>query len=803
MKNSFLTLIIIIINFSNIFSQNNFYILRGEITDNEQNIPVEKAEVLFTNIGKTIKTDKNGRFSIALSSGVQKVQIFHKDYQVSISSVNLLSDTTIKFKVLPIIVSYNLDEVVVTAKVNKVEQTLMSMESIESTQVKKIPTIGGEKDIIKALTFFPGVQTASEGTAEFQVRGGTSDQNLMLFDNAVMYNSTHLYGFLSSFNPSVISNADLYKAAFPAKFGGRLSSILDATTKDVNMKKFQFESEIGLISGKVVMQIPLIKDKAALLISGRRTYFDFFFRAIDSKDVYSFNFYDTFIKYSHKLNDKNKFDIYFYIDRDNTFLRQTYPPDGKRKYNFIYQNKIAGLNYENSFSNKLINNLSINYTVYSTKMENMNYQKKENIDSIIYFQSFTSQIEDFSIKNNLQYKINSKMILNTGFSSVYHNLKPSYNYFFNAEDTLENKNIPNISALDLAVYSDFEYFVNSKFSVVIGIRISDYNVKNKNFINFEPRFSANYRINKSNSIKCSYSRMTQPLHLIANSGLGMPINIWLSSDEFFEPEKSDQIAIAYTNIFDFKSNNYSFTFETYYKTMNNILNYLDGYSSNYFTSSEIYLSNKIEKWQNIITSGKGNSYGAEFLLAKNTGKLTFQAAYTISTTKNQFDKINNGEPFNANNDKRHNFSGYLNYSPNMKFEFGLVLVYITGQPVTLPLNSYFYPGINYDNSISNDYYRIPIPAQSERNKYRMKPYHRIDFSIKWNLGLNKKRKYKSTLSLDIYNIYNRKNPYYYYLDFEAVPDNNSEWGETLGNKAVLKSVSLFPIIPSISYSLKF
>jgi len=806
MRNSFICFVIVIFNIANLFSQNNFFILRGEIIDKQQNIPVEKAEVLFISMGKTIKTEKNGCFSVALSSGKQIVQIFHKDYQVNISTLDLQSDTTIKFYLSPLINSLNLEEVIIVAKSNKVEQTLMSVEKIEATEIKKIPAIGGEKDIVKALTFLPGVQNSSEGSAEIKVRGGTQDQNLMLLDNSVMYNSTHLYGFLSSFNPSVVSSATLYKAAFPAKFGGRLSSILEANTKEINMKKFQFECELGLISAKAVIQIPIISDKSALLISGRRTYFDFFVRAFDNDDVSSFNFYDSFIKYSHKLNDKNKIDFFFYIDRDNNFWRQTYKPNGLVQQNFISQNKIAGINYEMYFSKKIINNISVNYSSYTTKIIDSDIEQLDDLDTLKYFQSYTSEIEDFTVKNNLQFKINSKLILNSGISFVYHDFKPSFNHFHDEIDTIENRNIADISALDVAVYSDIEYFINSKTSFLAGIRLSDYIVKNKNFINPETRFSANFRINKTNSIKCSYSRMTQPIHLITNSGLGMPVNIWLSSDNIFKPEKSDQFTLGFTNIFKIKEQKFSFTFESYYKTMNNLLNYLDGYSSNYFTSFYDDSFIKVDNWHDIITAGSGKSYGTEFLLTKTSGKFVFQAAYTLSWTFNQYENLNKGNQFPATNDRRHNFSTYLNYSPSKRFEFGFAFVFMSGQPITLPLNAYFYPGIAFDkgsNQAINETLYTPIYAQSEKNIYRMNAYNRLDLSFKWNFESGKKNKFKSTLSIDMYNVYNRKNPYYYYLDFETVYDPNSTDGGTLGNKAVLKSVSLFPIIPSISYNLNF
>lgn len=779
-----------------IFSQNNFFILKGKVLDQKQGIPLSKAQVTFIKINKKILTDKEGMFAVVLPAGVQSFRIFSDDYNQIFDSLNIRKDTSIVFNLLPFEMSLYLDEIKVTAQVNKIEQIRPSVDQLDLSQTKKIPAIGSEKDVLKALTFFPGVQSSSEGSSEIQVRGGSSDQNLMLFDNAVMYNSTHIYGVISSFNPSIISNVFLYKAAYPAKFGGRLSSILDATTRTLNLQKFNSEFEISPITSKTLVQFPIIKNKAGLLISYRRTFFDLLQRIgyayIAKNDINSFNFFDCFIKYTQLINNNNKINLIAYIDRDNNFFNRSFLSKVIQHQNLQYQNKILGLNLESNIISTIQNTLSINYSGYSTLISDKNIN-----DSVLeYFQKFSAIINDFTIKDNIIITpLYTKVKIITGFNYIFHNFSLSNNTFSDNQNTITSQNIPNINSHEFAVYGDLNFNIFPKLYTSMGLRLSDYLVQNKNYYNIEPRLSFNFKINDKNALKASYSKMFQPIHFIVNSGLGMPVNIWLSSDSVLKPETSDQIALAFNKQFVVKKQNYFFSFETYYKNSSNILNYLDGFSSQYFTTIYNHANSDNIDWHDIMTSGISKSYGFELLLAKNSGKLTFQAAYTLSWTTNLFDKLNNGKPFYANNDRRNNFSAYFNYALNKKVEFGYVFVYMTGQPVTLPTSAYYFPYINnlhYFSAYSN----VPLFTQSERNKYRMADYYRIDISLKYNIP-GKKKKYKSSLSFDIYNVLNRKNPYYYYISAKQDNYNDDNY------RYVLKSVSFFPIIPSIGYTYKF
>ncbi len=780
-----------------LFSQNNFIVLRGSVVDKKNNISIPKAEVTFPMINKKLLTDKEGRFNIALPHGVQKIEIFYDGYYIFSETLKLKGDSTMVFMVIPLTISKQIEEITITAKTNKIEQKFTSVETIDILQLNLIPAIGGQKDLLKAMTFFPGVRNSSEGTADIEVRGGNANQNLYLLDNNTIYNSTHIYGLISTYNPLFISNATLYKAAFPAKFGGRLSSIVDVSTHKLSLSKFKFETEIGFITANVSLSLPIVKNKSALMITGRRTFFDVFQKLAmvltSENEINSFNFYDISLKYVHNFKNNNILNVVCYSDKDNNFLRYNFLPNSSMEDNFINQNSFFGINYQKIVTNKISNNLYFNYTNYKTKISSTK------IDSTVisFYEQFKTIINDYSIKDIFSYN-GEKNQLNVGIDYTCHGFIPSNNFSYNLKDTILRDNISKLTSHEFSFFTDYEFNITKKISTFSGLRISDYFVNKKNYFNLEPRFSLHYKINKQNAIKLSYSYMTQPIQMISNSGLGMPVNIWLSSDDLLKPASSNQFVLAFNNKFVLKQvHNFTFSAEIYYKTFNNILNYIDGYSSSFLTSN--YLINSVEDWHDIISAGQGKSYGCELSLLKTSGKFTFQTAYTLSWSFNHFDKINNGKIFWANNDRRHYLSTFFNYSLNKKIEIGLVFIYMTGQPITLPKSAYNYfynPFFEINNANVNTW--AILFEQTERNTYRMMPFHRMDLNIRWDIS-GKNKNFKSYIVFDIYNIYNRKNPYYYYLSSIIVDEGNNK----LNNKIVLKSVSLFPIIPSISYSIKF
>lgn len=759
-------LLLLICLFQNIYAQNNFYVLKIKVLDRQTNLEIKKANIFFSKINKNFVTDKDGIVTIALPLGIQPYIITNNEYEQLTGELNLFCDSTITFFLNPLNMGMNIEEIKIVANYNKIEQKRTGQESITISEVLKLPVLGSEKDLLKAFVYMPGVINSSEGSADILVRGGLSTQNLMLLDDFPLYNTNHLLSLISSFSPSIVNEATLYKSSFPVRFGGRLSSVFEATTTNVNFQNFAFNSSISPISVDATLSFPIIKNKSGLLISGRRTFIDIFQKNFNfRKEINFFNFYNGFAKYSHKIGDKSIFSFVFYMDRDNDIWISNYS-DYKSSDIFYYQNFYSTINFASNISKSVTNKISLNFTNFN------NIISSEEIDSLKYTKSFVAIIKDFSVKENITIKPQySKLIINTGFDAILHYLTPGR---LMINDSFSFRSIPNINTIESAIFSDFDFTIFENLTSISGIRLSNYNVQNRNYFNIESRISLNYKLNENNSLKLSYSKMTQPIHMITNSGLGMPINIWFSSDSVFKPQVSDQLAFSYSSKVKYFKNDFLLNIDVYYKNMSKILDYFDGYSSNFFMNET-----KFNDWHNIISVGKGFSYGLELFLSKKTGKFNFQISYTLAWSYFHFDKINNGKRFPSPNDIRNNISSFFTYKVSKNFDFSFSFVYMTGKPVTLPIN-----------------YMFSESAYSERNAFRMLDYHRMDLGARWYIP-SKNKSFKQTLSFDVYNLYNRKNPYYYTIT-ESAPNPEKP------NIRVIKlqSVSLFPIIPTVTYSIK-
>lgn len=766
-KHVLLFLLFLIIG-QKIIAQNNFFVLKIKVLDQKTNLEIKKAEIYFNKINKKIFTDKYGMTTIALPIGEQPFQITNEEYEPLNGNLLLSSDSSITFFLNPLSMGLSIDEIKIIAKSNKIEQKRTGQETITISEVLKMPVIGSEKDLLKTLVIIPGVAIGSEGSSDIFVRGGLTTQNLLLLDNFPLYNTNHIYGLISSFSPSIISEAVLYKSSFPARFGGRLSSVFDASSSNINLQKISFNSSISPLSIDATLSVPIIKNKSGLFLSTRRSFIDIFQRTFRfRKEINYFNFYNGLVKYTHLIDNKNTINFLFYIDSDNNIWEQEYN-SYKNTDIFNYQNLSATFNLSTNFSKQISNKISLNITNF------INNLSSELIDTVNYKMQFNTIIADFALKDNISLQPkNSYYSINAGFDITYHNFIPGR--YISDEDSIEVQSIPNCKSLESAIYADFDFSFSKKLSAITGLRVSSYYVQNKDYLSFEPRLSLNYKLNDNNSFKLSFSRMTQPLHLITNPGLGMPITIWFSSDTIFRPQSSYQYVVSYNSKIKILKYDFLLNIEGYYKTLDNILDFVDGYSSNYFFKN--FLPND---WHNVITNGFGKSYGVEFSVSQKTGRLNFQISYTLSWTFFMFDKLNNGKQFPASNDIRNNISTFFSYKISKNLDFGLSFFYMTGKPVTLPIN-----------------YMFDISAYSQRNAYRMIDYHRMDVSFKWNIP-SKNKKIKQSISFDIYNLYNRKNPYYYKIN-ESIADPNNP------NIRIIKlqSVSLFPIIPTLSYSIKF
>ena len=718
---------------------------------------------------------------------------------------DLNNDLTLNFKLKDVLL--NEVEIIGTTDEQVHLRSEMSTIDLSMSKVKTLPALFGENDIMKTIQLLPGVQSGSEGTSGVYVRGGGPDQNLILLDGVPVYNASHLFGFFSVFNADAIHSTKLIKGGFPARYGGRLSSVIDIKMKEGNMKKFHGEGSIGLISSKLTLEGPIIKDKTSFLISARRTYIDIlaqpFIRMAqknNDRDPNSnasnsggYYFYDVNGKINHKFSDKDRLYFSHYMGRDRAYLNSsdnwntdTTSNTTNAEAQLRWGNIISSLRWNHMISNKIFMNTTLRYSKYdflvgSSANESSTQNSVASSENISY--AYTSGIEDWSGKIDFDWIPNPNHIVKFGLGDIYHTFTPGVNQF-----TLESSGSNAFSldttfgsqlhyAHELSAYVEDEFKIGSRIKGNIGLHMSGFIVGNSNYKSLQPRFSFRYLLNDKSSFKASYASMTQFLHLLTNSGIGLPTDLWLPATSQVAPQFSKQVALGYARTFLKK---YEFSLEGYYKTMDNLIEYKDGAS---FFNTQL-------DWQNKIQVGRGWAYGGELLIEKKIGKATGWIGYTLSWSNRQFDSLNFGEPFPYRYDRRHDIGVAFTYEFNDHVNMGVVWVYGTGNAVTLGQERYLSLQ-EVQSSLNNggfDSYSQGIDHISSRNNYRMPAYHRLDISV----NFTKEKKWgERTWSFGIYNVYNRQNPFY----LEFTRDN--------GGNPQLSQYSLFPLIPSFNYSFKF
>jgi len=787
-----LSILLFEIDYSN--AQIKSFFIDVNIIDVQSGIPVSKPLVFISQIGKEIQVDRSGKFSIAVPPGKYLLQISQFNYEEKTELIVVNRDTLITILMTPKLRYYLINEVTVTAnRIDKIRDVQPGMERIDNITVSSIPTLGGEKDAVKILQSLPGVKAESEGSSEMIVRGGSSDQNLFLLDNAILYNSEHLFGFLSAYNPSTIGKVDLYKGGFPSEFGGRLSSIIDGSTKSPNLNNFLGEYSLGTLSTRIGMHIPIVKNKSAFFISGRRTYFDLLLYPFQNQNNYeSFNFYDVNIKYLQKFKN---FDltVLLYSDRDKHYdvFKPAENKEIKDELNLYKKNRIAAAQIKSNIGN-VKNDLSLAYVKYSLNILDLH----ERPDSLERNSSdFSSLIEDFSVSDKASFQVTHNLMNVTGIAYTIHFFHPAA---FNLSDyrldtTISRVNSSNLQELNL--FSEFSYTIKGRNELRCGFRNSNYFIEQKGYSYIEPRIAYKHEILPNLSMKFSYSFMTQPLHLLSNPGLGLPLDIWVPADEILIPEKAHQFSIGGFLSTSISQKEIVISIEGYYKSMKNIITYRDGYSSHNFTSlSKIPVQNV----SNALTIGDGVSYGLESMIEKRTGDLKGWISYTLSCTKHHFPDLNDGIPFFPRYDSRHNISVVGYYAFSKKWTLSMNWSYYTGQAITIPVSAYYAPDFIFTNgSVSTQGNEYLLYKQSERNVYRMKDFHSLSVDAKRDFLF---KRCKGSLEFGVYNLYNRRNPYYYY--FDLVYNGQDENGHFQYTPS-LKSVSVFPIMPYCSFTWKF
>ncbi len=690
---------------------------------------------------------------------------------------------------IPLESSIDLKEVEVSAdKLERIsDEVQMSKIDLPVEQIKNLPALLGEKDVLKAIQLLPGVQKGSEGSSGIYVRGGGPDQNLIILDDATVYNATHLFGFFSLFNGDALKSVELTKGGFPARFGGRLSSVIEMQMKDGDKQKYHAEVGIGIISSRFTIDGPILKDKASFLISARRTYIDVLAQPIIRSQTNGvktgYYFYDLNAKLNYVLDYKNKLYLSGYFGKDKFYLEDHVHSDYQNDASLSWGNATGTLRWNHLINEKIFSNVSLIFTDFL-----FGIQDKATFPNGFYDLKYYSGIRDYSIKSDIDYSPNPKHFIKGGILATYHYFRPSalVSQSSNASDNMSRKT--NIDAYETAIYVEDDFKIDDKWRVSGGARLSNFNVRTKSYVNPEPRISFRYLLRPDLSVKVCYSTMNQYLHLLSNSGFGLPTDLWVPATDRIKPQQSQQVALGLAKDLKIKEAAFMVSLEGYYKKSKNIIGYKEGAS---FLNIDPTEGSTDFTYEDIVTSGNAESYGAEFFFQKKFGKLTGWVGYTLSWTWLQFDELNFGNRFPARYDRRHDFSIVGIYKLSDRISLSATWVYGTGNAITLPLSSYqageqnpypFKGAPGYTNSQTvNDY--------GEKNSFRMAPYHRFDIAIQFH---KHSKKYERIFELGAYNAYNRHNPFFYYTEYDA----NT-------NQTKLKQVSLFPIIPSISWTWKF
>ncbi|MGB8490558.1 MAG: carboxypeptidase-like regulatory domain-containing protein [Bacteroidales bacterium] len=755
-------------------------------------------------IGATITTSDNLNYAISNSYGYYiltlnssndsvKLQTSFVGFSPSIFTIKPDQNLKIDFALNT---GNILDEVIVSAEKSTIyeKRKEMSIATVPVAKVTVMPSLGGESDLLKSLQLMPGIQSGNEASSGLYVRGGSPDQNLMVIDDVPVYYVNHLGGFVSTFNSDAINSMKLMKGGFPAHYGSRLSSVLDVRVKEGNMKEFHGSGMIGMIASKIMIEGPIKKDTTSYMLSARRFMYDLITRPLTaafSTDGVSvgYNFYDLNAKINHIISPKDRLYLSFYSGGDKILTRQKTQTD-LNKMTLGWGNILGSFRWNHLFSNRLFSN----FTLYSTRYRLSNDFSYTFIQDNIKEKttaSYWSGIVDLSAKADFDYFVNQNYKVKFGSTSIFHNFNPNTTSYHSVESSAAvdtSFGSRKQKGFENAVYLENEISIGTRFFTNIGLRFTNYQTPDRNYISYEPRFLSTFMLADNTLLKASYSQMNQYIHLLTGLGPNMQNDIWVPVTDVIKPSTSKQFVLGLERTF--RKGEYEVSLEGYYKTMNNLITYKDG----------VAILSSASDWQTQVeTNGTGKSYGLEFLLQKVRGPVTGWIAYTYSKTTRQFENKNFGRPYPFKYDRTHDISIVYLQKIRNNIQLSATWVYGTGNPYTLAAGKYLMitgPGDKLNQSSA--YYNYG-QVYNERNSYRMRAYHKLDVGINFyktvKLG-------ERTWSINIYNLYNRQNPYYYFLETTGQFDKSGR--EIPGSgKTVLKQQSYFPIIPSFSYSLKF
>lgn len=795
MKKLFLLSIIFCLGLIDVFGQEikPMVTLSGFIKEKGSLETLPGASVYIPELKKGAVTNNYGFYSLTVPAGTYQVEFSFIGFGKSIQKLELSKDISTD---VVLVASNALQEVTVNgSKQNQriAQTTQMSSVQIPIDQIKSIPALLGEKDVFKVLQLLPGVQKASEGTSGFHVRGGTPDQNLIILDDAVVYNANHLFGFFSIFNGDALKSVELFKGGFPARFGERLSSVTVVNMKDGNKEKLHGEAGIGLLSSRLTLEGPIQKGKSSFMVSGRRTYFDLLAQPFlpADKSMWAY-FYDFNAKYNQIIDDKNRLYVSGYLGRDNFSFSQT-TDEQTSSSNLGWGNTTMTIRWNHIFGKNLFSNTSLIYSKYDLDLGS----SEKNTNESDWGMKYTSSIRDIGAKFDIDYNLASNHFIRAGLRSVVHQFKPQA-LAFSGIASVNSIEAENYTSLENNLFVEDDWRINDRLSFNLGLRGSTFSTNGAVYSNIEPRASGKLMLGPDLALKGSYVRMNQYLHLLSGSGVGSGISmlseLWVPSTAKVRPQQSDQFALGLAK--DISEKNLTLSVEGYYKKMNNIIAYKEGVS--FMLPEQDRVSGQLEYplWEDMVTSGQGKSYGIEALLQRKVGKLSGWLGYTLSWTKYQFAELNLGQEFSPRQDRRHDFSLVSIYQPSPQTKLSMTWVYSSGSPMQVGRAQYAvsnisgpispYSGGSYTDNTVIDYGR--------KGSFMSESYHRLDVGAQF---IKKKKVGERIWEIGVYNLYGRANPFFY-----SEETRSTNYGYSSDRKLYRYSFLGFAM-PSISYTRKF
>jgi outer membrane cobalamin receptor len=760
--------------------------LNGYIKDQSNGEELIGVTVYIPELKAGTTTNSYGFYSITVPPGQYEVMISYIGFKTQLMTLDLSKDvvTNINLETEATV----MQEVVVSDKAldEHVVEIQMSRNTLNLDQIRKLPALFGEVDIIKNVQMLPGVIVAGEGTSSFYVRGGGADQNLILIDEAPIYDPSHLGGMVSVFNADVVKESELYKGGIPARFGGRLSSILEVRTKDGNNKNFMASGGIGTLASRLAIEGPIRKDKSSFILSGRTSNLGVYLKAADTDN--GVNFHDLNLKVNWRSSNKNRFFISAYSGRDKLSF-------DKGTAGFGWGNSTATFRWNHLFNERLFSNTSLIASNFDYSLE---------LDDPIQGFKWTSNLQEISLKNDLSYYINTSNELTFGYHLAGRRFSPATIKPSSESSIFQATTFDKMYALDHALYVSNRQKINNKLTLDYGVRLSIFQNVGKGdvylyedpqdnatitrtdtlhydaletikaYINLEPRLAVRYMIDESRSIKASYNRTVQNTHLVSAGTVPLPFNTWNPSGYYLKPQTADQVALGFFE--NFRNNMYEFSVEAYYKDIKNITDFAD--------NAEIMLNRDLSTE---FRQGKSWAYGTEFMINKKEGRLTGMLSYTLSKAVRKIEGVNLGKTFAAGYDRRNAVNLAVAYDLNSRWSLGATFTYSTGRPITIPSGKYEYGAYQPD-------------VVSDRNGYRLPDFHHLDLSATYNPKGNLNRKWKGQWVFSIYNAYNRKNPFTIYTRTKQDDDGNII-GD--GTQKEARMIYLFPFLPSVTYNFKF